>query len=473
MTRFRSGRSRPYVHSGLFLLFLVPVLQLAGTTQAKEFEVRKGYTVVDSITQFRRAIKTNDRKVRMKPGTYQVNKVSPEDDHSVFVCTGSNNHFDLRDVTIELPTRIYRDMRGRTHSLTGYLIQGDNNTFEGAKFENVGDHPPHQGLSDFRVVGDNNTFDSCEIITRGSFPYGYGSMFGIGGGSAVHLRKHSAMDVKGDGTRITNVRIRMNTFGHAIHMHGADNTLIRGTSIRGNLRPGADIYREDDGPAARFDFKMQHPPWRKGDPIPRDELIPLSEDGIRAYGGTGTVTVKNCTVDRMRRGIVLIWANEPAEVTGCTVTRCGHGYSLSSGSVVRSSAGDAAIGPLLFMPYGTRKKLDAELILLPSDRTIGNHPVAAVSGKEHEIEINIPNGSPDNDDRPILIGRSTGGQFTGRWTSETSSEQQLEKVHRASHIKLWNKTPHPVRLTKYASNCEILSRGPVEDSGRKNRVREE
>jgi len=139
---------------------------------------------------------------------YRVENAWPDDPRSVFICGGSGNIFDMRGVTIEVPTSIYRDMRGPVHSLAGYRIRGDNNAFKGATFENIGDNPPHKSLSEFSVSGDGNHFVDCTFIVRGSAPYGYGygDMLGKGSGSAVRLQKHSGMSVRGNRRLIRRTR---------------------------------------------------------------------------------------------------------------------------------------------------------------------------------------------------------------------------------------------------------------------------
>ena len=73
------------------------------------------------------------------------------------------------------------------------------------------------------------------------------------------------------------------------------------------MRPSKDLYLETDPEdlPARSNYRM---PLSDNRPIPKDVMLPLSEDGIRVYTGGGSVTVENCTVKKMRGGIRLYLA---------------------------------------------------------------------------------------------------------------------------------------------------------------------
>ncbi len=443
---------------------------------AGHFDVRPGFTVVDSIAQLRKVMQRDDQNIRMKPGTYRVEDTWPDDAQSVFVVSGSNNHFDMRGVTIEVPTEIYRDMRGRVHSLAGYRIHGHHNTFEGATFENTGDHPPHQSLPEFSVRGDDNRFTGCRFIIRGSAPYGCGDYYGKGGGSAVRLQKHSAMQVGGDRTVIEDCDFRIHTFGHGIFMQGAQDTVIRNITMEGELRRTCELYEEEGGIAARFDYQIMYPPWHKGRPIPRKRMLSLSEDGIRAYvygtdregnrRRTGHITVENCTIKQMRGGITICMARS-GTITDSTVLDAGcHAYSVPSDGVVRNSRGNAAYGPLLVMPYKQHRRADIELELLDAPHAMGDHPLARITGDGgHRIRIEYAGKRPPEALRPIIVG-SVGD----RYTEENTPPGQLIRHHVARRIRLENRTPHPVQLTRFAIDCRVTSEGPVEDDGEDNAI---
>ncbi len=431
---------------------------------------------ITSIEQLRAASSLSNRHFFMKPGVYTVTEPLA-DNQTVFNFTGSNSSFELSGVTIQIDTQVLADFTSdQAHELAAYRINGDDLTFKGGKFANIGNQPPQRSLPEFKVSGHNVTFKNCEFIIRGSAPYGYGDLYGKGSGSYVYLQKHSAMSITGDNCLVENCDFDIKTFGHCISVHGSQDTTIRGCNIVGDLRLTDEIYDETEGLAFEYDFKIMYPDWRQGDPIPLDHMLSLTEDGIRAYNEgtnkdgitrrTGHITVDNCYVEKMRGGITVTMASS-ATVTDSVVVDSGytgHAYSLPSDSTVRNSSGNAAYSPLISMPYSNRNNADIELELLPSDYGMGAHPLARLTGRTYNrLQINYPCGAAVGEFRPIIVG-SVGD----RYTEENSTPEELEINHRAQGYELRNFTPHPVELTQYSSDCDVVSISAVTDEGTGN-----
>lgn len=419
-----------------------------------------GFIVVDSVAELQACFAQSGQKVRMRPGTYRVAQ-PVADAQTVFAVSGSNNHFDLRGVTIEIDTQMLADMRGKVQSLHVYLVSGSGNTLEGGRFEDVGDQAPYRGLNDFYVTGDGNEFRDCTFVTRGSKPYGYGELFGKGRDHDVPLQKHSGMSVQADDVRIVGCRFEINTFGHAVSIHGAQRTHFERVDVTGALRSSDEILAETSGPAFERGFRDHF-----DRPLESDRMICLAEDGIRAYFDgerdgktrrTGDVTVVDCTVRRMRGGITLALAAGKIRVAGCTVTECGypgHSYSLPSNAVVRSSKGDAAYVPLLQLGYSTRRHADVELELLDAPRYSDHDVLARINGTGHRVKIVKPDGKPLAAPLKIVCGQTY-----------RNDERDVDATF-ARGIRLTNDTPQPVELSELATDCRVFSRGPLADHGR-------
>ena len=432
--------------------------------------MRADFAEISSIAELRSALNDTGRKVRMKPGVYLVRDALP-DNQTVFKATGSDNHFDLRGVTIQVDTEVLAKMKAkRAHELVTYRVTGNNNIFEGAVFEDVGDHPPARSLSDFFVSGDGNVFRGCRFIVRGSAPYGYGCLFGKGTERTYQrlLQKHAGMSVRGDNIQVIGCYFSIATFGHAISIHGADNTLIRDTTIEGELRLTDDLLKETSGPA--FDLKFTD---IKGRPIPAGYMLALTEDGIRAYldgdhdgkRRTGAITVINCTVKRMRGGITLSLAGKPAYVEGCTVIECGwtgHAYDLPGGSTVKNCKGDTAYSPLLNQNRANKSNTTIALELLPAAEYRGAHPMAIINGTGHRVSLTT-SGPPAPKACDILLGGTT-------MQGTVSEEEDSDDVVFAKNIQLTNNTSQAVTLTDKASNCTVTSQGPVANQGPANKI---
>ncbi|MDF7798628.1 hypothetical protein P4C99_04090 [Pontiellaceae bacterium B1224] len=442
---------------------------IAVFTQAAEVEISSLEELADYAAK-------SGNHVKMKPGTYEVTRGYSEDPKILFQFTGSNNRFDLTDVRIEINTQAYADMPNtkEVHGYMGFLIQGDHIEIIGAVFEDIGELVGPRGCNEFTIYGNNVTFKDCKITIRGSSPYGYGDLYGKGRGSSTRLQKHAAMSVMGDRLLIDGCDFNIFTYGHGIHMHGCQDTVIRNVNMLGALRLTDEIYKEKTGLAADFDYKMMFPSWMEGEPIPKGKMLSLTEDGIRAYTNgtnkdgekrnTGHITLENCTVVHMRGGIALSLGSGGATVTDCTVRESGgHAFGFPSDAVVRGCKGDAAFSPLLSIPYSNRRNADIELELVETDQDTGDHPLAKIVGSGHKIKITYEGKKSPKTQRPIILG-TTGD----RYTDDNTDRSELRKKNNANNIVLINETPHPVYLTEYTSDNEIITRGKVKDSGDDN-----
>ncbi len=448
---------------------LLPALLLAplAVLRAAESEVvRPGFRLIETMAELRRCMTTDGHKVRMKPGLYRVTDTEA-DRKTVFRVSGSNNVFDLRGVTIQLDTHLLAGLRGKTHQLATYRVTGSGNLFEGGTFENLGEEPPYTSLSEFSLTGDGMVFQDCTFIIRGSAPYGYGDCFGKGRQHKVNLQKHAAMSVVGDNIRISGCRFYIHTFGHAIHMHGAQNTFIKDVTIEGALRLSDEILAETSGLAVKLGFKDVY-----DRPIGKGKMICLAEDGIRAYldgerhgktRRTGDITVEGCTVKRMRGGIALSLASGRVTVRDCVVTESGYpgcAYSVPSKGSIRNCRGDAAYTPLLHLGYSHKSSADIELELLDAPRYTGNDLLALLNGSYHKIKIT----KPDTDSKPLPVDLKIVCGQTYR-----ADEEDVGKTS-AKSITLDNQTRQPVLLTDLSSGCTITSQGAVTDRGSGNKI---
>lgn len=426
---------------------------------------------ISSLKELREASKESNQTIRMKPGHYVIKGFEPSGT-TVMEFSGSNNTFDLTGVTIEFPTKLFKEMTGtKVHGLRMYTIYGDKLTFKGARFIDTGDTPPNVSVANFFIEGHDVTFQDCFIVTRGSSPYGVGDMLGKGRGSAMKLQKHSAMAITGDRAYIKDCKFRIMTYGHGIHIHGAQDTHLDGVIMMGDQRNTSDIIDSKDPLMAKFDYKYQFPDWKKDQPIPRDEMIGLTEDGIRAYlegedkdtgerRRTGHILVENCAVNGMRGGITLAIGSR-ATVRDSVVINCSHAYSLPSDSTIENCKANVTNGPALSLPYAHKGNSKVEIELLEHTREeVGTHPLAEITGSGHDITFTTK-APPPARLRPIIVG-STGARYT----------DDADEKNRANEIKIDNQTDHTVILASSSSNCTVKSQGKVlEDKGKDNKTK--
>ena len=394
----------------------------------------------------------------MKPGRYSLTDL-PEKSRNLPV-TGSNNTIDLSDVYVAVPV-------GSVGS--EYIsISGDGNVFEGGTFEDVYKSGLDQitdfsaynkdrrnlarglgGDAVFGIHGENNKVLNTKLTIRGSYPYGYGSIYGIGADNAFGLNKRCGLVVRGKRNTVDGVEVQQRAFGHGIFIQKpSDNTIVKNCLVEGRLRPSKDLYQEtapEDLPV-RSNYKMKRNRNRDdGPPIPKDTMIPLSEDGIRVYSHGGSVTVENCTVKKMRGGI-RTYLSSGAIVTNCTSIDCGlTNFNLPRRGQIAGSTGNFAFAPLIDFP-GDKPGQVIQLTIAPSPNIVGPHNIADIRGNSHRIVFTRLPGPIDTNLRPIVIS--------------------------ASNSMIRNETEYPIKLESSASKNTIFSFGPVTGRGSDNNVQQ-
>lgn len=424
------------------------------------FDVRDGFSLIDTLAEFRTRLKQSGQKVRMKPGVYRAKSVDPPvDGHQhIFAVTGSGNHFDLRGVVIETPVSVQGTLSGAAHVSDTWHIFGDGNTFEGGYFRNVIDEPyPDYRVTEneFEVLGDENTFQDCTFVIQGSIPYGYTDYYGKGGPNFGRLNKHSFMSiVDAKNTRLIGCKAYMKSFGHCVHFHGAQGVLIEGCLFSGTLRPTNDIFKEKVGRAVEYGFQIM---YRGKRPIPRDQFIPLTEDGVRTYGGDKDITVVDTTVERLR-GCFQLLCDGNVTLENVTVREAGDfAFDVSAGDegkvVMKDCRVDVAYNPVFNLTRGeTPQDAFYEVTILSPAEGVAPTPrtnLGVICGDRCTFILH------DGTTRPLPPEANRlrcGG----------------EKGLTDSTVK--NYTTATLVLNERVRNCVVESVGPVEDHGKDNRV---
>ena len=410
---------------------------------------------VSSLVELREAVQRDNQTIVMKPGQYVLTDL-PEGSRKLEI-SGSKNTINLTDVYVTATV-------GMTEA-EYIIISGNDNVFQGGTFEDVyrnglkevtdfsaynKDRNLARGTrsANLTVRGNNNKIANTKLTVRGSYPYGYGSMYGINAENAFGLNKRSGLQVKGKNNILDGCEVQMRSFGHGIFIQQpSDKTVVKNCHVEGRVRPSKDIYLETDPEdlPVRANYRMKQN--RNGDfgpPIPKDIMIPLSEDGIRVYTDGGSVTVEDCTVKKMRGGIRL-YLSGGASVSNCTAIDCGlTNFNLPTRGKMTGSIGNFAYAPLIDFP-GTKSGQTIQLTIAPSPHIVGPHNIADISGKGHKIVFSRLPGPTDTNLRPIVIS--------------------------ASKSTIRNETEYPIQLESSATRNTIFSVGPVTDRGSDNKVK--
>ena len=246
-----------------------------------------GFIVMDNLDELRSYASADNMKMRMKPGVYELNSASSR--HFIQF-TGNDNHWDLSGVTISASLDLFRQFsrqRGASRFYCVIDVAGDRNILEGLTVKNHGEGYGATGRNKhFNITGSDCLIRNVTSVTSGSNPWGYGSLFGIAGG-VVRKMNGIRIGAPARNTRLIGSRVHMRAMGHAIFVQGAINTLIEDCHVDGLLRPTNEILAETSGYAFEQGFRV--PGYGEGVQIgadrliPPDEIVSLSEDGIRMY----------------------------------------------------------------------------------------------------------------------------------------------------------------------------------------------
>lgn len=451
-------------------------------------------TVLNSIDQLVDAMGRNNGNYRMAAGTYRATEMhfldfSRQPLYAAYLLTGNNNTFDMRGANFELPVTVMSSTGERDP--IHMLVWGNNNTIIGGSWstvlansaynvnnnrvlnidfvaynEDTRNRPGRGGAVEIRIMGDNTEMIDNTITTRGSFPFGYGEIYGKGNQNVFGLNKHSSVLVNGDNTLIDGMDLNVQTFGHGIFMQAADNTTIRNSSVEGVMRLGQEFYEDgSDSIPAQYNFEQFYELWRAG-PIDREKAFPLSEDGIRMYPTgvkkdgedhrSGSLYVYDTEVIGMRSGAAVYDASE-CHLENVTLLGNSAGFNIcGSGDVVNGRA-DAAYGPVVQAQRsrGGDRTFDIEIIDAP--HASGDHPLTEIAGSDHTYNFTSNVQNPVNV-RPIVVGLSW-----DRWDANDAE-------NRANGQVLNNNTSYPITFTSEATGTTGFTYGSLSGNTSNNNV---
>ena len=433
-------------------------------------------TVISSLSELKSHLGDSGGNFKMTPGTYYFNKSNTGPgklfgDESILMFTGSNNTFDFTGVKFEFHNDALSEF---SDWVVEFWPVGDNNIYLNLTMEDIGMETPGRGAEAIHLDGADNRIEGFHITVRGSNPYGYGDIFGKGGGSVIGHQKHPGVLVRGERNHLLNDTVIMRAYGHGIFMQGSQDALIEGCYVEGELRTVGEVLEEKgtNSAADNVDFltvwgyyltELQH-----------DYRFSLQEDGIRCYttgtnygdtesrSTTGT-QIKNCTVVKMRSGVTIGWDYTNKVVENCKVLACETGYWFGSKTVATGCSGDASVGPLISEDV-SRSNSTIELTLLDNYvEKIGNTPYIYYAGNDHNLTL-YDGTTCFNSDIVLQVG---GKRQAHRWL-EGSGEEPLNKS--ATNLTFTNNTKYPVVLESNASNNTIYSCGTVTNKGTGNSI---
>lgn len=439
---------------------------------------------VNSLSELMPYLDDDNVEVKLKPGEYSI---TAEDISNglyqketklksiskvLLLFEGNNSIYDFTDVTINIDTKVLQAFgKNQIHELQ---IIGNNNVLKNLTMIDKGSvyDAPTKRATNIVMDGRNNRIEGFHVTTKGSFPYGYGDAFGKGGKSVIKHRKHSACLIRGESNHLKDSNFIHKSYGHCIFMQGANNPIIEGCYVEGEVRRTDDMLKETSGPAFDVGFMTV---W--GYKLPKGYMLSTGEAGIRAYQrgetiidgkvykrGTSNPTVLNCTIKYMRTGVTIAHAKGKKYIENCKAIGCENGFSLGTGEAVNCSA-DCIFGPVYSTTYQGDKSYNADITILTASEPYynGTGSVAYIGGSEHEITFR---GTDEIIKEGLVI--KVGGNKGNIRLLKGNNPHQNDFM--GSNFKLNNLSNYPVVLSNKSSEIILNSVGEVTDLGSVNKV---
>ncbi len=473
---------------------------------------------INSVAELIAAIKLDDQDLTMAPGKYYIedadtglfdyvdlkvhdNALDGDGDAIVTtggtysVCTllnfsGSNSTFDLDGVQIYFNTSIFKALKNGATRAHLVLFEGHNNTVKGLEFiswgndtEDAPNYSPDSSPIACVVQGIGNTIEDLYLLVKGSYPYGYGYIFGKSSNTVgVTIRKQSSLLIAGSNTTLKNCTVVTQAFGHGIVIQGAQNTLIEDCYVQGTMRSTDDILANDPlGLCASTGNYSQYPPHNSnsteaekhetydGYILKAGEMICLSEDGVRTYGdgnhtttNTATVTVKGTTIKNMRGGFHLEYGDGIMTMENCTTIGCQtQGFTVEGSCVITGCKSDAMYAPAITNWYN-KSNATVEVALMPdqaTDERFRPYRIAEINGSYNDITLTLddPTDPAWATYTPLEKGIVLGESYY--YDIQASSSPV------AISTTLVNETGLPIYITNGSYNNTITTDGTVEEVG--------
>ncbi|WP_158848588.1 T9SS type A sorting domain-containing protein [Algibacter sp. L1A34] len=444
---------------------------------------------VNSMAELMPYLDDDGVTVVMTPGTYSITAedidnglygtVNPlfADTTILLDFIGSNSTYDFTGVKLNIDTVVFTKF-GSNH-VNEIQVRGSNVLIKNLTMEDIGWTKPNKTALGIGVDGIGNTLEGIHLTVRGSFPYGYGDMFGKGSGSVIGHNKHAAILVRGENNTVKDCTIMHYAYGHGIFVQGGINTTVEGCYLEGELRTTDDVLAEagTGSPADLVDFvTVYNADSANGIPgykVPAGWMFSKQEDGIRAYNtgphwltgettNTSNMSVIDCTVKRFRSGVVIGFANNTKYVENCTTIECETQYSMGRDATVINSRGDTKYGPLYVDEYDNSNSQNNTMnfTVLNNNGAYGNDMLAFIGGNDHDITFRNTVPFDDTQMDIVLSGVRRGLRFSSGSEASFSS----------SGVEIHNNTNNPIISGNQSSNNIIESCGIVKDTGTNNTI---
>ncbi len=431
--------------------------------------------------------------------------------NALFLVTGSGSTYDFGGAIIQIESKEIFNLRYLKGELVDLHILGNNNVVTGVTFvdnADIHDFPP-KGCTNVMIDGRENIVDNLTLSSIGSMPYGYGDIFGKGGGALIKLKKHCGVLVRGDDNTFQNSTVYHNAYGHCVFMQGAVRPNIINNHISSKMITTEAILAERGDPnskANQIDF-MTTWGYQMTENLRYTKAV--CEAGIRAYSSGNTMIdgvryrrkgvdgpyVAGNFVKDTRVGVTLTHSRNDTRrtlVEDCVTLGTERGYAVNDYAIVRNCASDAKYGPAFGVDYPSGKGniIDITIVDEQSDDYIvspydgkkyrtgnGEGHIAYIQGSGHRIkfregrvkDLNREIYTTCADKRITFSAFDLGGHIriiSNIWKPTKDGANAPETINddkksRLENSYLANETTLPIRVDENSVDNHIWSVGEV------------
>ncbi len=443
-----------------------------------------GIITISSLDELQRYTKMSNINAKMTPGTYEittdiaksyaVESDAYRGDICLFLFTGDNCTFDFTDVKFEFDTALLSSIGTTSTTIYSFQFTGENNHYLNLTSEYIGDTKPKDSANTLVIDGSYNTVEGFTMTTRGSYPYGYGDLFGKGSGPVITHYKHCGILIRGNYNTLLNSTVYQYAFGHAIFCQGSIGATVKGCHTESEVS-NTDALLAEAGTGSAADLVDFMTDW--GYTVPAGYAYALCEAGVRAYN-TGPIfntgTTRNtsdtyyidCTAFQVRSAYNILFSDGDRYVENCSAIDCETGFGMGSGSTLLNSRGNSNYGPLLVTAYSSDKNNTIELEILPSEYIYGLHDMLIyIGGSGHNFTLTEPEGTTEQSYHSKLEIMVSGEERGLRYMN---SENPSSNNYATTSSTIVNNTFYPITLASNATGNTVSSKGVYTDNGSNN-----
>ncbi len=329
--------------------------------------------------------------------------------HVMLPVTGSYSTYDFNNSTIYYDNNVMNTLGYEFYNMH---IQGNYTTIKNLTIQDVGDFEciPAENSTKIVLDGRHNTLENVAANAKGSYPWGYGELFGKGTGPVIAMYKNGGILVRGEYNTLDGCSVTQQSICHTIFFQGAQYPTVKNTKVMGMMITTDEVLDDkrsmydagSNGKQRAYDVGYVTDFWDdRACPyssysdcntycdvgndhnytIPEGFTIALVEDGIRSYDNgytrmdgvnytdhnTSNITVQNCTVQHARGGITLVFQSGYVQIEDCTTIGCDRGIATGASGVVERCYSDFQYGMAYNVDYSSGSSQTVDITLIDAD----------------------------------------------------------------------------------------------------------